>query len=61
MAVREGINIFLSGFVPSENMRFRDYELTFKVPIHRQTKINETQEGVEDKKLVNYSYPSMIK
>lgn len=22
--VREGINIFLSGFVPTENMRFRD-------------------------------------
>jgi ATP-binding cassette subfamily E protein 1 len=33
MAVREGINIFLSGFVPSENMRFRDYELTFQVLI----------------------------
>lgn len=29
--VREGINIFLSGFIPSENMRFRDFELTFKV------------------------------
>lgn len=31
MAVREGINIFLAGFVPSENMRFREYELSFKV------------------------------
>jgi ATP-binding cassette subfamily E protein 1 len=29
--VREGINIFLAGFVPNENMRFREYELTFKV------------------------------
>jgi ATP-binding cassette subfamily E protein 1 len=29
--VREGINIFLAGFVPSENMRFRDEELTFKI------------------------------
>ena len=29
--VREGINIFLAGFVPSENMRFRDYGLSFKV------------------------------
>jgi ATP-binding cassette subfamily E protein 1 len=29
--VREGINIFLAGFVPTENMRFRDYELTFKI------------------------------
>ena len=29
--VREGINIFLAGFVPTENMRFRDDELTFKI------------------------------
>jgi len=29
--VREGINIFLAGFIPTENMRFRDYELSFKV------------------------------
>lgn len=31
MSVREGINVFLAGFIPSENMRFRDDELTFKV------------------------------
>jgi ATP-binding cassette subfamily E protein 1 len=30
-SVREGINIFLSGFVPTENLRFRDESLTFKV------------------------------
>lgn len=30
-SVREGINIFLAGFVPTENMRFRDYELSFKI------------------------------
>jgi len=30
-SVREGINIFLAGFIPSENLRFRDEELTFKV------------------------------
>eukprot|EP00941_MAST-03F_sp_MAST-3F-sp1_P000461 g461.t1 len=30
-SVREGINIFLAGFIPTENMRFRDVELTFKV------------------------------
>eukprot|EP00166_Cyanidium_caldarium_P003359 ctg_325.g86 len=30
-SVREGINVFLAGFVPTENMRFRDAELTFKV------------------------------
>jgi ATP-binding cassette subfamily E protein 1 len=29
--VREGINIFLAGFIPTENLRFRDIGLTFKV------------------------------
>jgi ATP-binding cassette subfamily E protein 1 len=30
-SVREGINAFLAGFIPTENMRFRDEELTFKI------------------------------
>ena len=30
-SVREGINIFLAGFVPTENLRFRDEELNFKM------------------------------
>lgn len=30
-SVREGINIFLAGFVPTENLRFRDVTLDFKV------------------------------
>jgi len=30
-SVREGINIFLAGYVPTENVRFRDFELNFKV------------------------------
>lgn len=29
--VREGINVFLGGFIPTENMRFREYSLNFKV------------------------------
>lgn len=29
--VREGINVFLDGFIPTENMRFREYNLNFKV------------------------------
>lgn len=29
--VREGINIFLAGYVPTENMRFREEQLTFKI------------------------------
>ena len=28
---REGINIFLDGFVPTENLRFREESLVFKV------------------------------
>jgi len=30
-SVREGINIFLDGFIPTENLRFRGVSLTFKV------------------------------
>jgi ATP-binding cassette subfamily E protein 1 len=30
-SVREGINIFLDGFVPTENLRFRQVSLSFKV------------------------------
>ena len=30
-SVREGINVFLAGFIPTENLRFREEELTFKV------------------------------
>jgi len=31
LSVRVGINAFLSGFLPSENLRFRDHSLSFKV------------------------------
>ncbi len=30
-SVRDGINIFLAGFVPTENLRFREEALSFKV------------------------------
>ncbi|BFU19586.1 RNAseL inhibitor family protein, putative [Entamoeba histolytica HM-1:IMSS-B] len=30
-SVREGINIFLDGFIPTENMRFREEALKFKI------------------------------
>lgn len=30
-SVREGINIFLAGWIPTENLRFRDWALNFKV------------------------------
>ncbi len=25
MSVKEGINVFLAGYIPTENMRFREY------------------------------------
>jgi ATP-binding cassette subfamily E protein 1 len=53
-SVREGINIFLDGFVPTENLRFRDTSLIFKV-----TDSADTEEEV--KKHCNYSYPDMVK
>ena len=31
MSVRQGINVFLAGYIPSENMKFRDVELNFQV------------------------------
>lgn len=52
-SVREGINIFLDGFVPTENLRFRDSSLVFKV--------SETANEEEIKRLARYEYPSMAK
>jgi ATP-binding cassette subfamily E protein 1 len=50
--VREGINIFLAGFVPTENMRFRDEELTFK--------ISDKFEDVKYEKSGEYKYPRVL-
>eukprot|EP01114_Cavostelium_apophysatum_P018210 TRINITY_DN558_c0_g1_i2.p1 TRINITY_DN558_c0_g1~~TRINITY_DN558_c0_g1_i2.p1 ORF type:complete len:641 (+),score=187.81 TRINITY_DN558_c0_g1_i2:54-1976(+) len=50
--VREGINIFLDGFVPTENLRFRDTSLSFKVA-------EATEDEEEIKKHCNYTYPNM--
>ncbi|XP_060782517.1 ATP-binding cassette sub-family E member 1 isoform X2 [Neoarius graeffei] len=52
-SVREGINIFLDGYVPTENLRFRDASLVFKVA--------ETAAEEEVKKMCRYQYPSMTK
>ncbi|CAK9292180.1 unnamed protein product [Gordionus sp. m RMFG-2023] len=52
-SVREGINIFLDGFVPTENLRFREVSLTFKVA--------ETASKEEIKRMRHYSYPNMFK
>nr|XP_018900677.1 PREDICTED: ATP-binding cassette sub-family E member 1 [Bemisia tabaci] len=49
-SVREGINIFLDGYVPTENLRFRDESLIFKV----------SESATEEvKRMTQYQYPNM--
>merc|ERR1712232_663061 len=56
-SVREGINIFLDGFVPTENLRFRDVSLSFKV-----SETVDSATGLEADTLhAQYSYPDMTK
>lgn len=52
-SVREGINIFLDGFVPTENLRFRETSLVFKV--------SETATDEEIKRMCRYEYGRMVK
>lgn len=52
-SVREGINIFLDGYIPTENMRFRTESLTFKV--------SESASEEEVKRTCHYIYPNMVK
>merc|ERR1712151_436503 len=52
-SVREGINIFLDGFVPTENLRFREVSLTFKV---------STEDEIGGKeRMHNTEYPRVVK
>lgn len=55
-SVREGINIFLAGFLPTENLRFRDEELTFKVAENVEA-AKEDQKG----RFMDTQYPKMVK
>ncbi|KAJ3209904.1 Fe-S cluster-binding ribosome biosynthesis protein [Entophlyctis luteolus] len=52
-SVREGINIFLDGNVPTENLRFRDESLTFRLA--------ETADEQELSKHRRFKYPNMTK
>lgn len=49
--VREGINVFLDGTIPTENMRFRDTSLNFKLADTLET----------SKRLNMFNYPKMTK
>ena len=48
-----GINVFLDGFVPTENLRFRETSLVFKV--------SESAMEEEIKRICRYEYPKMTK
>ncbi|THD22797.1 putative rnase l inhibitor abc superfamily [Fasciola gigantica] len=52
-SVREGINIFLDGMIPTENLRFRETPLVFKV--------SENANEEEVKRSSRYDYPAMVK
>ena len=65
MSVRQGINIFLSGFIPAENMRFRDFELTFRVTENQDASgslITDAEyDGEKTTSKSEYFYPRMVK
>ena len=49
--VRNGINHFLAGYIPADNMRFRDHELTFKVTsMDFNPDLGDDGDGGEDEK-----------
>ncbi|PWY81935.1 P-loop containing nucleoside triphosphate hydrolase protein [Aspergillus heteromorphus CBS 117.55] len=52
-SVREGINIFLDGHIPTENLRFRDESLTFRLA--------ETGDDLIVNKNRAFRYPTMEK
>ena len=52
-SVREGINVFLDGMIPTENLRFRDESLQFRLA--------ETATEEKDDHFRKYEYPSMTK
>ncbi|KAL1409738.1 Fe-S cluster-binding ribosome biosynthesis protein [Vanrija albida] len=53
-SVREGINIFLDGMIPTENMRFREESLTFRIA-------ETVDENAAAPNLQSYTYPAMTK
>lgn len=53
-SVREGINVFLAGYIPAENVRFRSEALTFKVA-------EQADLTSDEKKYSRFSYPNMTR
>lgn len=52
-SVREGINIFLDGNIPTENLRFREESLTFRIA--------EAGDEFQSERDRGYEYPYMEK
>lgn len=52
-SVREGINIFLDGHIPSENLRFRSESLQFR--------LTDASDNMMIEQTSNFTYPSMSK
>jgi len=60
--VRNGINNFLAGYIPTENMQFRDEALSFKVSQISAADARELGIGSgESKSIGDCEYPSMTK
>ena len=59
-SVREGINIFLAGFIPTENMRFRDVEFTFKV-VETEEEKKQAMDKLTTTSAKYLTYPTMFK
>jgi ATP-binding cassette subfamily E protein 1 len=60
--VRNGINNFLAGYIPTENMQFRDEALSFKVSQITAADARELGLGHgESKSIGNCEYPEMTK
>lgn len=56
-AVRDGINIFLAGFIPTENLRFRDDALSFKVALS----MDDGKNLLKTRRDFQFKYRSMTK
>ena len=58
-SAREGINVYLQGYLPAENMRFRNTELTFQISTYAKETVNTLDNSKKKKQVV--TYPEMIK
>jgi len=58
--VKEGINVFLDGFLPKENVRFRDFSLGFKQGDIFESD-NEKTKLENDENKQRFKYPAMVK